>query len=606
MRRILLVSLFFAINVGWVREGPTGGTFSYFTFLNGNSVIAGNENTAYITNNNGKFWKKIPQGGTIRLLPNTGYLVSFGFLGDIFLSKDSGANWEKRFEFLQIGGDLLDLTSSASDELHALSYDGALRFYVSNDLGMTWLAKSTVGSSLFTRSVRLVESGNKIYAVVGSKIFQSENSGSSWKKLVNAGLPCCPIVLSLDIDTNNPKTLYICTKVGIFKSTNGGNSWQKIRDGSFTSLSIHPKESQTLYVVGSRQKYSSVPTAIKSTDGGKSWTTLRLPSRVFTKIGINPFMPTNVFVAAEDYGILKSENDGASWTATNNGVNSLNLYQLQLSPKGFVARGNRLMLFSSDGKKWLNTTGVQFNKAVHIVSNKNASVAQICCPEKTLVSYNGLNWQTLHQGEPHAFSAVDAKKPRSIYIFSEYSGMKTDDSGHTWKSIFVKGIKYHGLDYITALSVGNEADSLLIGTFEGNFYRSVDGGKSWKKSTPGGAEIYEITNDPNNSSVIYVGGIVGGSSLEKRPVLFRTSDAGNKWETVSDPSPSGLRINPSNTSEIVAVNPVLLISRDAGKTWNNFTPELNSVDAIYDFVFDPKDPSKVHVSTSNGIFSAFH
>ena len=444
-------------------------TFFDFVFLNGNSIIAGGDewSASYLTNNNGKSWKKVSRDGIIRGFPATGYLVKFNYLDDVSLSKDNGATWEKKSAIP--GARILDLSVSNSNELYALVSDYTdVRFYLSTDLGNTWQNKSTITASFDLYHTKIVVSNNKIYAVVGSKIFLSENAGSSWKKLGNTGLPCCPIVSSLGIDSYTAKTLYISTKVGIFKSINGGNSWQKIRDGSFTSLSIHPTEKDTLYAVGP-DKIIAIPSAIKSTDGGKSFTTLRLRSRVFTEIGINPYLPNNVFVAAEDYGILKSENDGASWTATNNGVNSLNLYQLQLSPKGFVARGNRLMLFSSDGKKWLNTTGVQFNKAVYIVSNKNASVAQICCPEKTLVSYNGLNWQTLHQGEPHAFIAVDAKKPRTSYIFSEYSGMKTEDSGHTWKSISVKDIKYHGLNYITALSTGIEADTLLVGQSMGHF-----------------------------------------------------------------------------------------------------------------------------------------
>jgi photosystem II stability/assembly factor-like uncharacterized protein len=601
MGRLLFLFLFFVLNVGWIRLGPSGGTFTYFTFLNGNSVITGNESSAYITNNNGKSWKKISQGGIVRHLPASNYLVSFDVDDEIFLSKDSGANWEKRFEFTHI---LPDLSSSASDELHALVYDGNLSFYVSNDFGMTWSAKSIVVADLYTRDVRIVESGNDVYAVVGARIFRSENSGSSWKKLGNAGLPCCPIVLSFEIDKNNPKVFYISTKLGIFKSVNAGNSWVKIKDGSFASLAIHPKESQTLYAVGSRKNYSAVPTAIKSIDGGKSWKTLRMPSRIFTEVSINPFVPNSLLVAAEDYGILKSENDGASWTSANNGLNSLSLYQLQLSPKGFVTRSNTSMLFSQDGKKWLNTTGAQFTRAISIVSNKNASVATTCCPNKTLVSYNGLNWHILPQGEKDpSFISIDAIKPRTIYLFSNYSGRKTDDDGRTWKPISIKDIKFQGINYITAFSTGNDADTLLVGTFNGTFYRSVDGGKSWKKSIPGGAEIYEITSDPKNSDVIYVGAIVGASSLEKRPVLFRTSDAGSHWEIISDPTPGGLRINPSNTSEIVAVNPQLLISHDSGKTWNNFSPELNSVDAIYDLMFDSKDPRKVYVATSSGIFS---
>jgi photosystem II stability/assembly factor-like uncharacterized protein len=84
---------------------------------------------------------------------------------------------------------------------------------------------------------------------------------------------------SLALDARDPQTLYAGTwglgggGADVFKSSNGGRSWTSLRLPQrryVIALALDPHDSQTIYA----GTVESAGRAFKSTDGGRTWLTL--------------------------------------------------------------------------------------------------------------------------------------------------------------------------------------------------------------------------------------------------------------------------------------------------------------------------------------------
>src|SRR5207237_10010550 len=88
---------------------------------------------------------------------------------------------------------------------------------------------------------------------------------------------------ALDIDPQNPSTVYLGTSRGVFKTTNGGATWQAMNSGlsatDVIALAIDPRDSGILYAVTDASPCGvgcelQVNPVFRSTDGGPGWRVL--------------------------------------------------------------------------------------------------------------------------------------------------------------------------------------------------------------------------------------------------------------------------------------------------------------------------------------------
>jgi photosystem II stability/assembly factor-like uncharacterized protein len=91
------------------------------------------------------------------------------------------------------------------------------------------------------------------------------------------------LVGSLALDPGDPQTLYAGTwglgggGADVFKSSNGGRSWTSLRLPQrryVIALALDPHDSQTVYA----GTVESAGRAFKSSDGGRTWKALVVPS----------------------------------------------------------------------------------------------------------------------------------------------------------------------------------------------------------------------------------------------------------------------------------------------------------------------------------------
>jgi len=113
----------------------------------------------------------------------------------------------------------------------------------------------------------------------------------------------------------------------------------------------------------------------------------------------------------------------------------------------------------------------------------------------------------------------------------------------------------------------------------GGFYKSTDGGASWRQITkglPGSDDVVGrigIAIAPGNPKRMYL-----TAEAKKEPGIYRSDDAGESWQRVNDdhriggrgPGAMGIAVSPDNPDVIYVANTTTWKSTDAGKTFTGF------------------------------------
>lgn len=203
--------------------------------------------------------------------------------------------------------------------------------------------------------------------------------------------------------------------------------------------------------------------------------------------------------------------------------------------------------------------------------------------------------------------AVHPKDRAHFFVAAASGGVwKTINAGTTWTPVF---------DGEGSYSIGvvvldpKDPNVVWVGTGENNsqrsvgygdgVYKSLDGGKSWKKvGLETSQHIGRIVIDPRHSDTVYVAaqGSLWGPGGERG--LYKTIDGGKKWEKVLNISENtgvtDVVLDPRNPDVLLAAayqrrrhvwtlidggpESALYKSTDAGKSWRKLKTGLPSVD----------------------------
>ena len=171
----------------------------------------------------------------------------------------------------------------------------------------------------------------------------------------------------------------------------------------------------------------------------------------------------------------------------------------------------------------------------------------------------------------------DQRNPRAVLAGAETGLFRSEDCGANWSRVDCELNRY-AIWKLTA-DVRNP-DIVYAGTgspTRSAFFRSADGGKTWKKTSlemppkckgVSRPRMLAITIDPDDSRDVWVGVEEGG--------LFRTLDAGDTWERMDRDQPGGIHNadihaivilpGPPKTILVMVVN-ALYSSIDDGRSW---------------------------------------
>jgi photosystem II stability/assembly factor-like uncharacterized protein len=369
------------------------------------------------------------------------------------------------------------------------------------------------------------KSNKEIYAITYSSrggVYKTKNSGKKWTKLktLNSYLD------DIAVHPKNTNILYVMGDYYFYKSEDGGKTWQDFRYRSSSSagngsasenyygdngIALHPQNSNIIYVGGHFYNYNAGKSGLavlKSTDGGENWIAIKLNDTqttdwaYSTDLAINPSKPSEIYLTGYYsrnskyyYRVYKSTDSGNNWKNISGGISS--------TPNSIA------------------------------IDPTNPSKVYVGTNNGVYRSSNGGNTWTKNQGYVYCYRlGIDPSNPNTLYAGYYQRCYKSNNGGVSWTS-YTKGLKGscnellipNGSAYTGQIYA--QSNQVFFGSDVG-FYKSSDGGASWKQSINGmnASRIAALAVAPSKPNTIYTE-VVGNG-------LFKSTRSGKKWLRLPD------------------------------------------------------------------------
>ena len=504
-------------------------------------------------------------------------------LGGMFASHDGGATWERE-----------TFVSKNNYWCHAIVFHPTKR-------GMIF--------ATFT------EQGTK------SGIWRSADGGEHWMQLTE-GLPApeCFARTSLAISLSNPDVMYALAEdahsfrsdlvLGVFRSDDGGKSWREIGGKHFSgeaqisygnTIAVHPENPDHVLCGGVDLHLT--------TNGGKRW---KKATRWDAKRGDANYAHSDhhhlLFAApgrvydTNDGGLDVSDDAGVTWSNRSKGLEITMYYDMDVAP----SNGRHFGGGAQDNGTLVTTSGHADDHFEILGGDGGWMIYDPVDAGHIYASYYNLNIWRWSNGRRWDVSPLAPQKEKDsvwmAYVTMDpgdaktvFTGTKrvwrTKNAGKKWKAVspVLDG------STISAIEVArSDSRRVYVGTKNGGFFRSVDGGKTWSANLCSAAlpghEITRIdsTKELGSDFVLVTLANFGHSHL------FRSQDGGKTWEDIDkgrlpDVPHHAVRIRPDAPRTVYVANDAgVFVSRDAGRTWMNMTANLPNV-MIVDLVLHEKD-----------------
>jgi photosystem II stability/assembly factor-like uncharacterized protein len=194
----------------------------------------------------------------------------------------------------------------------------------------------------------------RIYLACGNGVIRSLDGGQNWRVLTGWQIT---EVLDVAIDRRDPEKGFIATAHGIWRTLDGGDSWIEANDGiqrpreSFTqAIEVDAQDSERLLA-------GTEVGMFLSTDAGKSWRAVGPRNVAIRDLRQSAAAPDVWIAGTEDRGLIRSEDDGATWAVAGGGIADLALFAVAIDPNDpqrMAAAGfESAVFFSTDGgRQW--------------------------------------------------------------------------------------------------------------------------------------------------------------------------------------------------------------------------------------------------------------
>jgi photosystem II stability/assembly factor-like uncharacterized protein len=576
--------------------------------------------------------------------PETVYVAALGRLWGpnkergLYKTRDGGKTWEQ-VRFLDEDTGFIDLVMDPTDPetLYAAAYQ--------------------VRRDAFSGGNPVVQCGPR------AGLYKTSNGGKSWARMTN-GLPrgaygrC-----GLDICRKNPRILYAVVQTGktvlerasefgqpahsggpvetggVFRSDDRGKTWTKLNDLCprpfyFSQIRVDPRDDQRLYVLG-----ISLHASI---DGGRTFATENLAKGAHGDhhaLWIDP-RDSDHLLLGNDGGFYFSHDRGASWEHLRN-IPTAQFYAVAVD----MRKPYRVYGGTQDSGTWGGPSATRSNEGITPADWSR------------LLAYDGFHCQ------------VDPSDPDTVYAEAQYGGLRrlnvrTGKEKEIYPRAPERRPEYRFNWSAPILLSPHDARVVYFG---GNHvFRSSNRGDAWDvissdltRGRPGpshstGHTITTLAESPLKAGLLYCGSDDGlihvrrgpesdwvnvsdkipgvprdrwVSRLEcshfaegtaylaidrhrnddRRPYLFKTTDAGATWKPIAGNLPPGgpvhvIREDPRNKDLLFAGTEFgLFTSLDGGASWHRLSGGLPTV-AIHDLVVHPRDRDLVIATHGRGIY----
>lgn len=334
----------------------------------------------------------------------------------------------------------------------------------------------------------------------------------------------------------DPLTYYLgATGGGVWKTTDAGNSWIPVSDSSFKSasvgaLAVAPSDPNVIYVGMGEAAIRN--TAImgdgiyKSIDAGKTWKhVLKLDASATGRIIIHPKNPDVAYVAImgkmfginKERGVYRTKDGGKTWEQVLSKNDSTGAIDLDFDPTNpNILYATLWQVYRSPWKLNSGGRGSGLYKSID----------------------GGDTWKLLSEnpGMPKGILgkiciAVSATNPQRVYAMVENKNARlyrSDNGGTTWDTASAKNDLTQRPWYFSEIFCDpNNENVVYVSNVE--FWRSIDGGMTFKKIVQEHGDNHDMWINPHNSDNFIIGD--DGSAAV-------TFNGGKTW--TSEDLPTGL------------------------------------------------------------------
>lgn len=171
----------------------------------------------------------------------------------------------------------------------AINPDNAMEVFIatsrgdilkSTNGGVSWTAIDQLKNVKFVKLFIAPQNSKVLFAASDTKgIYRSTDGGATWVSLEKnlKDFKDSMTFQALAFGQTGSSTVFLANKYGLLKSENFGDSWSAVElltpeaKATINALAVNPKNQQEIYYVTNTTFYKTI-------DGGKSWTTKKLPS----------------------------------------------------------------------------------------------------------------------------------------------------------------------------------------------------------------------------------------------------------------------------------------------------------------------------------------
>lgn len=564
----------------------------------------------------------------------------FVVAGDrLYITPDSGLSWELVLEWPEI----MDFVPANDGKtLYVLSNSGAI---VSYDRGQTWNVNTEItkaaSSSPFVATARNLAVDAKeptiAYAVIGEKIFVTQNAGVSW--IIPNFLSSVPAV-KVFTDREISKLAYVVTlEQSLYKTSDGGISWSFVADVSkynpsanMTFSYIFEATNNTIYHAKNDECNTGI---IVSKDQGSTWGETGILPSLHLDFGsyLGEVCPAIYSITLEEDSIWSLTGFGSYYT-------------------GWLT----LMVSNNEGQNWRLLEPVY--QQHHISASKDGGVMYISGYHVYKTEDGGNTWNDVANSlEWFSYYDIDisSQNPEIAYVgasnWTEINILKTQDGGSSWGKIIegnedLWGCIYRDFGDLVAVNPANDRyvylnnpglliidgaslkplfplapsgcaltnlhriafapqSPLNIFLSPGNgLYWSSDGGMTTQNRGLGNDFFIDaIAVDPNDSNLVYV-----MANINSQTSLFVSHDGGVNWDLVSvfsenEVSSTNLLVDPRNSTALYLLSEgVVYRSLDGGSSWEQLARGLSFSEQLTEMVLVDTNPLKLYAVGNSGVW----
>jgi len=417
-----------------------------------------------------------------------------------------------------------------------------------------------------------------------SGLYRSNDSGSTWKRLEEHGLPKGPygkIGIAVAANSDRVYALIEAPDGGLYRSDDSGETWQLLNnDRAFWQRAWY-----YMHIIADPQSADVVYIAnvdfYKSSDGGHTFNKVKVPHGDNHAMWIDP-KDANRMIVSNDGGVTVSLDGGKTWTRQDNQptaqfyhviTDTRTPYYLYGSQQdlGTVAIASRSDDGSIDRSDWYTVGGGEAGYIAPYPPDPNIVYAGEY--EGVITRFDKRNQQTKNISvQPEISDGGGAAKlehrfqwtapilfsphdPNTLYHAGERL-FKTTDGGMHWEAVSPdltrndkskqqasggpidkddSGTEYY--DTIFAVAESPLVKGLIwVGADDGLVHITRDGGQNWTDITPRDlpdwSRISQIEASPHDAATAYMA-VDRHQSDDMHPYIYKTNDYGKTWVKIS-------------------------------------------------------------------------